>query len=101
MPQTPKHIRGGLVQLGRPERRGPRQVDLSVEMGSTVVFDTLAAFERARGDRCDSGTSYYGRYGNTRGFYDGVPIRMGVEVEYFNPMIGALIADKSAPRPVP
>ena len=37
---------------------------MPVELGSTMVFDTLAAFETARDARFDSGTLYYGRYGN-------------------------------------
>ena len=143
MPQLPKTMSDDLVQLGRPARREPRQVNLPVEMGTTVVFDTLTAFEAARDGRYQSGTLYYGRYGNTasfelekmlatleeadgvtltssgvaaitmalmavcgpgkhllvadhvygntRGFCDGVLTRMGVEIEYFDPMLGAAI----------
>jgi cystathionine beta-lyase len=32
-------------------------------------------------------------YGNTRAFCDGILTRMGVEIEYFDPMIGTNIAD--------
>lgn len=133
-----------LVQLGRPDRKDGRQVNMPLELGSTVVFDTLAAFEEARDARYDSGTLYYGRYGNeasfklesmlatleraedvtltssgvaaitmalmtfarpgshllvadhvygnTRSFCEGVLTNMGIEVSYFDPMIGAGIS---------
>ncbi len=116
-------------------------MNMPIELGSTMVFDTLAAFEAARDARYDSGTMYYGRYGNaatfqleqmlakleqadgvtltssgvaaitltlmsfarpgshllvadhvygnTRAFCDGLLTRMGVEIEYFDPMAGA------------
>ena len=38
---------------------------MPIELGSTVTFDTLAAFEAARDARYDIGTQYYGRYGNS------------------------------------
>lgn len=149
MPQTSKQISDDLVQLGRPDRDEPRQVNLPVELGSTAVFETLAAFENARDHRYTNGTLYYGRYGNsasfklenmlaaleqadgvtvtssgvaaitmalmavcspgqhllvadhvygnTRSFCDGLLTRMGVEIEYFDPMIGADIARKFRP----
>lgn len=130
-----------LVQLGRPDRTDGRHVNMPLELGSTIVFDTLAAFEQARDARYTSGTMYYGRYGNdasfrleamlaklegadtvtltssgvaaitmalmtfarpgahllvadhvygnTRAFCDGMLTNMGVEVSYFDPMIGA------------
>ena len=53
-----------LVQAGRPARQEGRHVNLPIELGSTMVFDTLAAFEAARDARYESGTMYYGRYGN-------------------------------------
>ena len=37
---------------------------MPIELGSTMVFDTLSAFETARDARYESGTLYYGRYGN-------------------------------------
>ena len=37
---------------------------MPIELGSTMVFDTLAAFETARDGRYSPGTMYYGRYGN-------------------------------------
>ncbi|MFK7869048.1 MAG: cystathionine beta-lyase [Roseobacter sp.] len=142
---TPKSkIADDLVQMGRPEREDGRHVNMPLELGSTIVFDTLAAFEAARDARYASGTMYYGRYGNeasfrletmlaklegadtvtltssgvaaitmalmtfarpgahllvadhvygnTRAFCDGVLTDMGVEVSYFDPMIGAGIA---------
>ena len=133
-----------LVQTGRPARIEGRHVNMPIELGSTMAFDTLAAFETARDARYTPGTAYYGRYGNaathelekalarlegadgvtltssgvaaitlalmtfvrpgahllvadhvygnTRAFCDTVLARMGVEVEYYDPMIGAGIA---------
>ena len=118
---------------------------MPIELGSTMVFDTMAAFEAARDARYESGTIYYGRYGNsattklerilaklegaeaitltssgvaaiattlmaltrpgahllvadnvygnTRTFCDGLLAQQGVEIEYFDPMIGGGIAD--------
>lgn len=144
MRQTPFNLSDCLVQDGRPDRVEGRHVNMPVELGSTMVFDTLADFERARDARYESGTLYYGRYGNaatykleqmlarlegaeavtltssgvaaisttlmaltrpgshllvadnvysnTRAFCDGLLSQQGVEVEYFDPMIGAEIA---------
>ncbi|MEM6588208.1 MAG: cystathionine beta-lyase [Pseudomonadota bacterium] len=130
-----------LVHKGRPAKTEGRSVNLPVEMGSTMVFDTMAAFEAARDARYQSGTIYYGRYGNapvyaleealcaldgaegcvltssgvaaitctlmavvqagdhllvadniygnTRNFCETLLGRQGVEVSYFDPMIGA------------
>lgn len=64
VPQTPSPIADILVQDGRPERTEGRHVNMPVELGSTMVFDTLAAFEAARDARYESGTLYYCRYGN-------------------------------------
>ena len=129
-----------LVQMGRPARIDGRHVNMPIELGSTIVFDTLAAFEAARDARYDTGTMYYGRYGNaasfeleamlaqlegaarvtltssgvaaisttllsfarpgshilvadhvygnTRALCDGLLTQLGVEIEYFDPMIG-------------
>lgn len=115
-----------------------------------MVFDTLAAFEAARDARYQSGTAYYGRYGNaatakledtlarlekadgvtltssgvaaitmalitfakpdahllvadhvygnTRAFCDTVLARMGVGITYFDPMIGAGVANLIRPE---
>lgn len=57
-----------LVHGGRPRGPSGRQVNWPVEMGSTVVFDTLDAFEAARDARYEGGTPYYGRYGNDATF---------------------------------
>lgn len=57
-----------LVQSGRPNKNEGRNVNMPVELGSTMVFDTLAAFEAARDERYKSGTLYYGRYGNSASF---------------------------------
>lgn len=57
-----------LVQMGRPAKTEGRHVNAPVELGSTMVFDTLAAFEAARDARYDTGTAYYGRYGNAASF---------------------------------
>lgn len=61
-------IKDILVQAGRPDCEEGRHVNLPVELGSTMVFDTLEAFETARDGRYDSGTMYYGRYGNEASF---------------------------------
>ena len=57
-----------LVQSGRPSKTDGRHVNFPIEFGSTIVFDTLAAFEEARDSRYESGVLYYGRYGNTASF---------------------------------
>ncbi|MEM6387956.1 MAG: cystathionine beta-lyase [Pseudomonadota bacterium] len=134
-----------LVQAGRPAPIDGRHVNLPVELGSTIVFDTLAEFEAAREARYETGTLYYGRYGNeatfqlehmlaeldsaagvtltssgvaavslalltfarpgshllvadhvygnTRNFCEKVLVRMDVEVEFYDPMIGAGLSD--------
>ncbi len=145
MPNSTPKISDDLVQMGRPDRIDGRHVNLPPELGSTIVFDTFAEFEAARDARYDSGTMYYGRYGNeatfkletmlgrlekadavtltssgvaaitmalltfarpgmhllvadhvygnTRGFCETVLKRMGIEIEYFDPMIGGAIRD--------
>jgi cystathionine beta-lyase len=145
MSQTRSKIADDLVQMGRPDKKDGRHVNMPLELGSTIVFDTLAAFEEARDARYTSGTMYYGRYGNdasfgleemlaklegaddvtltssgvaaitmalmsfarpgthllvadhvygnTRAFCEGMLTSIGVEVSYFNPMIGAGVAD--------
>ena len=65
-PDSP--IADSLVQMGRPARDEGRQVNLPIELGSTIVFDKLASFEDARDRRYESGTLYYGRYGNTASY---------------------------------
>lgn len=57
-----------LVHSGRPKKHHGRQVNLPIELGSTNVFDTMEAFEEARDNRYQSGTMYYGRYGNEASF---------------------------------
>lgn len=57
-----------LVHGGRPDGPDGRQVNWPVELGSTVVFDSLEAFEAAREARYENGTPYYGRYGNAATF---------------------------------
>ncbi len=145
MQDTPFNLSDCLVQDGRPDRVEGRHVNMPIELGSTMVFDTLAEFEAARDARYSSGTMYYGRYGNaavykleqilarlegadtvtltssgvaaittallalarpgshvlvadnvygnTRAFCDGLLTELGVEIEYFDPMIGGGIAD--------
>lgn len=144
MPDPSTNVTDALVQLGRPDRRDGRHVNMPLELGSTIVFDTLDTFEAARDARFESGTMYYGRYGNaatfkleqmlahlekaqsvtltssgvasitmalmtfvkpgahllvadnvygnTRAFCDGMLAQLGVDVEYFDPMIGGKIA---------
>ncbi|WP_171123384.1 MULTISPECIES: cystathionine beta-lyase [unclassified Ruegeria] len=142
---TPFNVSDCLVQDGRPDRVEGRHVNMPIELGSTMVFDTLSEFEAARDARYGSGTLYYGRYGNaathkleqalarleeagavtltssgvaaitttlmalarpgthvlvadnvygnTRVFCDGLLTQQGVEIEYFDPMIGSAISD--------
>jgi len=141
-----------LVQEGRPDKIEGRHVNMPVELGSTMVFDTLSAFEAARDARYESGTLYYGRYGNsatikleqaiarlegadavtltssgvaaittslmtftkpgahvlvadhvygnTRTFCDGLLTRQGVEISYFDPLIGSGITNLIRPNTV-
>lgn len=141
MSQKSRPVADHLVQAGRPARIDGRHVNLPIELGSTIVFDTLAAFEAARDARYEPGTMYYGRYGNeavyqleamlaefegaygitmtssgvaaitlslmafarpgshllvadhvygnTRIFCETILRRMDVDVEYYDPMIGA------------
>lgn len=152
MAKPPKLIADHLVQAGRPERREGRQVNMPLELGSTMVFDTLAAFEAARDARYETGNLYYGRYGNsatyaleaalaglegadgvtltssgvaaitttlmalatvgdhvlvadnvygnTRAFCELMLSRQGVEVEFYDPMVGAGIAALFRPETV-
>ncbi len=64
MSQKSPSVADHLVQAGRPAQIDGRHVNLPIELGSTIVFDTLAAFEAARDARYEPGTMYYGRYGN-------------------------------------
>lgn len=150
MPETSSHLADSLVHLGRQSEGEGRLVNLPIELGSTMLFDTLAAFEAAREARYEPGTAYYGRYGtgasfelermmqalegaygctltssgvaavtlalmgltnsgdhvlvadnvygNTRGFCDNALTRQGIEVEYFDPMIGGGIAEVMRPN---
>ncbi|MEM1077250.1 MAG: PLP-dependent aspartate aminotransferase family protein [Pseudomonadota bacterium] len=150
MTNPPPALSDILVQDGRPDTVEGRHVNMPVELGSTMVFDRLAQFETARANRYESGTMYYGRYGNaavykleemlarleqaeavtltssgvaaiscalmtfarpgahllvadnvygnTRAFCDGLLTQMGVEIAYFDPMIGAGIADLMSPE---
>lgn len=68
MTDNPQNLADALVRLGRgPEVEG-RHVNMPITQGSTMVFNTLAAFEAARGERFAHGTLYYGRYGNATTF---------------------------------
>ena len=139
-----------LVQTGRPAKVEGRPVNMPLEMGSTMVFDTMAAFEAARDARYESGTIYYGRYGNaqvyaleealcaldqadgcvltssgvaaitctlmslvaagdhllvadniygnTRNFCETILERQGVEVTFFDPIVGADVKDLFRPN---
>lgn len=57
-----------LVQMGRPQKAEGRHVNFPIELGSTFLFDTLAAFEAARDARYENGAIYYGRYGTAASF---------------------------------
>ena len=150
MARADRKFKDTLVQAGRPDRIEGRHVNMPVELGSTMAFETLAAFETARANRHAPGTLYYGRYGsaasfklesvladlegasvvtltssgvaaitlallaltapgahllvadnvygNTRTFCDGVLTRQKVEIEYFDPMIGAEVASLFRPN---
>ena len=139
-----------LIQKGRPRKVEGRNVNMPLEMGSTMVFDTMAEFEAARDARYQSGTIYYGRYGNqavyaleealsaldgagscvlassgvaaitctlmalarsgdhllvadniygnTRSFCETMLVGQGVEVTFFDPMIGAGVAELFQPN---
>ncbi len=139
-----------LAHLGRGPAQDGRLVNLPIDQGSTMLFESLGAFEAARDARYEPGTLYYGRYGtqgsialeesfaalegaagaialssgvmavsmalmgaakagdhllvadhvygNTRGFCDRMLPRFGIEVEYFDPMIGAEIAKLMRPN---
>lgn len=134
-------LTNALTHLGRNPAISGRAVNLPIYQSSTMLFDSLAEFERAREERYEQGVLYYGRYGNpasfeletmmakleggdgcislssgltavtvaimaaakagshilvadnvygpTRMFCDNVLTRYGVEVGYFDPMIGA------------
>lgn len=64
MQDIPLNLADCLVQDGRPDRVEGRHVNMPIELGSTMVFDSFAEFEAARDARYESGTLYYGRYGN-------------------------------------
>ena len=57
-----------LVHRGRGPAVSGRSVNLPIDQGSTLLFDTLAEFETARATRYEHGTLYYGRYGNPTSF---------------------------------
>ncbi|MEP5759409.1 MAG: cystathionine beta-lyase [Litoreibacter sp.] len=139
-----------LVQAGRPPKTDGRHVNMPIELGSTIVFETMAAFKAAKDARYENGTMYYGRYGNeavyaledalaeldgadgvvltssgvaaiscclmalisagdhllvadniygnTRGFCETMLRRQGVEVTFFDPMIGNDVANLFKPN---
>ena len=145
MPADDHRLSNALTHLGRGPAANGGLVNLPIYQGSTMLFDTLGAFEAARDGRYEHGTLYYGRYGNpasfelehmmtalegghgciavsaglvavslalmgvakagdhvlvadtvyapTRGFCDTVLARYGVEITYFDPMIGEGLGD--------
>lgn len=145
-----RNMSDSLVQAGRPPKTDGRHVNMPIELGSTIVFDTMAAFEAAKDARYENGTMYYGRYGNeavyaledalaeldgadgvvltssgvaaiscclmalvstgdhllvadniygnTRGFCETMLRRQGVEVTFFDPMIGQGVAGLFKPN---
>lgn len=58
-----------LVHLGRETSGSGRLVNPPIEVGSTILFDTLADFESARDGRYETGTLYYGRYGTSASYH--------------------------------
>ena len=139
-----------LVQAGRPAKVDGRHVNMPIELGSTIVFDTMAAFEAAKDAGYENGMMYYGRYGNdavysledalaeldgadgvvltssgvaaiscclmalvsagdhllvadniygnTRGFCETMLKRQGVEVTFFDAMMGAKVTELFKPN---
>lgn len=139
-----------LAHLGRGPETDGRQVNPPIHQGSTVLFNSVAAFQAARAQRYEHGAVYYGRYGNpatfelermiatlegaagciavsagltavslaltgatkagdhvlvadnvygpTREFCDRVLGRFGVEISYFDPMIGAAVSEQMRPN---
>lgn len=150
MPGSRRSLTNDLAHLGRGSSENGRQVNMPIVQGSTVLFNSLSAFEAARDARYEHGTLYYGRYGNpatfeleramaslegghgciavsagltavtlaltavtkagdhvlvadnvympTRGFCDTVLKRFGVEVSYFDPMIGDALSGLMRPN---
>ena len=68
MPSNDVSLANALAHLGRGAPASGRPVNLPLHQSSTLLFDTLAAFEAAREARYERGTLYYGRYGNPASF---------------------------------
>ena len=61
MPPPSSRHADDLVQMARPARTEGRHVNLPIELGSTMAFDTLAAIGAARGARYEHGALKNGR----------------------------------------
>lgn len=68
MPPNETSLANALTHLGRGPTGSGRSVNLPIHQGSTLLFDCLADFEAARNNRYETGTLYYGRYGNPASF---------------------------------
>lgn len=63
------NLKNALVHHGRERSGNGRFVNPPIEIGSTMLFDTVAEFEAARDQRYETGTLYYGRYGTPASFH--------------------------------
>ncbi|MEM7170016.1 MAG: cystathionine beta-lyase [Pseudomonadota bacterium] len=68
MSQTRTSLSNALVHLGRGPALKGRPVNLPIHQCSTLLFDSLAEFEKARTQRYERATLYYGRYGDPASF---------------------------------
>lgn len=68
MTQQNPELSNSLVHLGRGPKTPGRPVNMPISQGSTMLFDSLSAFEAARDARYEHGTNYYGRYGTPASF---------------------------------
>lgn len=66
-PENPK-LSNALARLGRNPEISGKAVNLPLYQCSTMLFDSVADFEKSKAERYDKGTLYYGRYGNPASF---------------------------------
>lgn len=66
-PENPQ-LTNALARLGRDPGISGKAVNLPLYQCSTMLFDSVADFEKSKTDRYDKGTLYYGRYGNPASF---------------------------------
>ena len=63
-----QNLPNALTHLGREQSGDGRSVNLPLMQSSTLLFDSLSAFESSRENRYNCNTLYYGRYGNPASF---------------------------------